>query len=369
MTTGDARGRPRSLTTLSPVEPGRVAELRRRLHFVAYAPGVGRPLLELGTVQYARWVVFSRLPAPDGSGRPWRLNWSYLLFDATYDGDQAQYVNAFSDLLPLRLTKLFGTCFGFESNVEKAPGSDRRVVPARAFERFIESNTLEMKDAHFWSASPDSVATVRQALAIERATRRCDRRGDLGRTQTEIEAMALGPPATRPTFSEAALGPWRRRLRPATAVNPLLLAIPVEDDGWKKLVVGRVSLPHTHFARVVRLPKHMQQKLGHANPDRLERDYLLFSFDHDGTFESFVAALSKPNLPIRRFFECCVGCPGPDEPFEFRDWIRRHRLKVTYYLAGVPPRPVTEVLELVQDRAQIALTLTGKAAAVADDDR
>ena len=96
---GDRREQPRSLTTLSPVEPDRLSELRWRLRFVANAPGVSRPLLELATVQYARWLVLSELPAPDGSGKKWPLNWSYLLFDASYDGSKLQYVRAFADVL------------------------------------------------------------------------------------------------------------------------------------------------------------------------------------------------------------------------------------------------------------------------------
>jgi hypothetical protein len=344
---------------LSPVEHDRVAELLWRLRFVAYAPGVGRPLLELGTVQYARWLVFSHVPAPDGSGRPWRLNWRYLLFDASYDGSKPQYVDAFSDLLPLRLTRLFGTCFGFGPNVEQAPGSDRRVIPARAFERFIDKNTLKIERDHFYYARSDSVAAVRQALAIERVTRRCDRRGEaLGRTQTKVQSLALGPPATRPTLREATLGPWQRRLRPATAVNPLLLAIPVEDESWRTMRL--TALPQTHFARVVCLPATMQQDLGHPDPDRLECDYLLFSFDHDGTSEDFISLLARPGISIRRFFKCCVGFDKVEnDQFEIRDWIRNHRLKVQYYLAGVPPRPVRDVTDLVEDRERIRRTAYG----------
>ena len=64
---GDRSEQPRSLTTLSPVEPDRLGELRWRLLFVANFPGVSRTMLELATVQYSRWIVFSELPSPDGS--------------------------------------------------------------------------------------------------------------------------------------------------------------------------------------------------------------------------------------------------------------------------------------------------------------
>ena len=360
---------PQSLTTLSPIRPDRLGELRRRLRFVAYAPGVGRPLLELGTVQYARWLVFSHLPGPDGSGRPWPLNWSYLLFDATYDGDEGQYVRTFADILPLRLTKLFGTCFGFQSSVEEAPGSETRVVPAAAFGRFIDRNRLG--DFQFWCARYDSAATVRQALAIERVTRRGERRAaTLRHTAAEVQTLALGPPARPPTLREATLGPWKQRLRPGSAVNPLLLAAPLHDGGWERVAsVTLGPLPRTHFARVVRLPATMKQDLGHRDPDRLERDYLLFSCDHDGTRESYVSALAEQPGALRQIFANCVGFPGFEHAFDFREWVLDHRLKVQYFVAGVPPRPVDEVRELVADRSLIARYVTRGAAGLTEDRR
>jgi hypothetical protein len=361
---------PRSLTTLSPVRPERMGELRRRLAFVAYTPGVGRPLLELGTVQYARWTVFSHLPSADGSGDRGRLGWSYLLFDATYDGSKQQYVEAFSDILPLRLTKLFGTCFGFESMVESAPGSDRRVVPARAFGRFIDDNTLPMEPRHFWCANPDSVAVKRQAIGIERATRRADRASvnPIGSTEYEVHSLALGLPTTRPSLAEATFEPWRRRVRPAKAVNPLVLTIPLRRDRWERIKMLRLGpLPHTHFARVVLIPATMQQHLGHVYPDRLERDYLLFSCDHDGTQDSYLTTLlGDEKLSIHRFFEHCEGFPGVDRPYELRRWVLGHRLDIQYYLAGLPARAVQEYADLVKDRRVIANVIVGGAEGLED---
>lgn len=367
---GDASG-PQSLTTLSPVRPERLGELRRRLAFVAHAPGVGRPLLELGTVQYARWAVVSHLPNADGSGGRFRLGWTYLLFDATYDGSQREYVDAFADILPFRLTKLFGTCVGFQSMVQGAQGSDRRVVPARAFGRFIEANTLGMKRRHFWCASSSSVATKRQAMGIERATRRADRVSvnPVGSTQHEVQALAFGLPTTRPSLAEATFEPWRRRLHPAKAVNPLLLALPLKRARWKyvrKLRLG--CLPNTHFARVVRIPATMQQRLGHIYPDRLERDYLLFSCDHDGTLDGYLTSLlTDEALSIHRFFAHCEGFPGLDRPYEMRRWILDHRLDIQYYLAGLPSRAVQEYGELVKDRRVIAKVMIDGAAGLEDE--
>ena len=43
-------------------------------------------------------------------------------------------------------------------------------------------------------------------------------------------------------------------------------------------------------------------------------------------------------------------------------------LTVQYFVAGLPPRPVKEVQELVQDRELIALVATEGAAGLADSD-
>src|SRR3954468_21014655 len=92
-----------SLTTLSPVE--RLGALRARIAVIGNVPGATRPLLDLSMIHFARWAILEDVPAPDGSGEPWRLNWAQLLFDATYDGPEEEYANAFADLLPQRLIK------------------------------------------------------------------------------------------------------------------------------------------------------------------------------------------------------------------------------------------------------------------------
>src|SRR3954452_8961307 len=92
-----------ALSTLSPIVSR--AALRARLVAVKRLPGIGRPLLDLSFIHYARWMVIHTLPAPDGSGASWRLNWSQLLFEASFDGSEAEYLDAFADVLPLRLTR------------------------------------------------------------------------------------------------------------------------------------------------------------------------------------------------------------------------------------------------------------------------
>src|SRR3954453_18923414 len=159
---GGHAGQLRSLVTLSPIRPERRAALRRRLAFVSLAPGGDRPLLALSPIHFARWSIVTQLPHPDGSGRPRRLSWAYLLFAAAYDGGEREYLDAFTDTLPQRIQKVFGGCFGFQANVEEAPGADGRGFAAWAFRRYVERNLL--RELAFAAAAPDAtVAAIRQA--------------------------------------------------------------------------------------------------------------------------------------------------------------------------------------------------------------
>jgi hypothetical protein len=338
------------LTTLSPVRSDRLGSLRRRLAFLAWAPGVERPLLDLATIHYGRWIVFGSLPHPDGSDRRWGLNWNYLLFAATYDGPRDAYLNNFADTLPLRISALFGNCFGFQSRVEDAPGADGRAFAAYAFRDFVQQNRLSELESHDYVTG--SVRTIRQALAIERTVRRSDPLGGaaLERVQSEVDQMALGPPPDVPGFLDAAVGQLARIARPSHVVNPLTVVAPLARECRN----GSISqLTDTLFASLVVVPRTMQQQLGHQDPDRVPTDYLLFMSDYYGTAREYIEALrTKPD--VESVFGQCVGFPGTKGRQSFHEWISRHSLKTQYYLAGYPARPAEELERLVKVRAKMA---------------
>jgi hypothetical protein len=335
-----------------------LGSLRRRLAFVAWAPGVGRPLLDLATIHYARWIVFGSLPHPDGSDRRWWLNWKYLLFAATYDGPSDAYLNAFADILPLRLAALFGDCFGFESRVEDAPGADGRVFAAYAFRDFVSENELRALDSY--DSVADTVRTIRQALAIKRTVQGSDSLSGtaLERVDSELHAMALGPPATEPGFRDAVLEQWRRIARPGHAVNPLTVVAPL-DRQYRNAPPRLSRLPDTVFARLVVLPRTMQQQLGQPHPDRLPTDYLLFMSDYYGKLSDYIEAL-RAQPEVEAIFRQCVGFPGTKGREGFREWISRRSLKTQYYLAGYPPCPVEELQRLLEVRSAIARRSLGE---------
>jgi hypothetical protein len=343
------------LTTLSPIRPKRLGSLRRRLAFVEWTPGVGRPLLELSTIHYARWIVLPALPHPDGSGRKRWLNWNYLLFHATYDGPQSVYLDTFGDDLPLRIARLFGTCFGFESRVEEAPGAEDRVFPTYAFRQFVTDNQL--RELGFYERRPDPVRVVRQALAIERTEHRSDSgRVSLGAAQSEVESLALGAPLVKPGWAESLLGPSMRKARPSRSVNPLTVIAPLKEKAEPGARRLDGPLPSTRFASVVLIPRTMQARLGQRDPDLLPKDYLLFTTDFYGDPAGYIEEI-RTHPQIDEIFACCLGFPGTTSPWAFRNWIARHSITTQYYVCGYPARPVEELDHLLAQRTEIARSL------------
>lgn len=343
-----------ALTTLSPVRPERLGPLRRRLAFVATAPGVGRPLLDLTMIHRGRWVVFDSLPDPKGGDRRWRLNWPYLLFAATYDGPGPVYLNTFADILPTRLIAIFGDCVGFESHVTRGPGSDVSLIPADAFRDWVSANTIPEHGTPFTAVS-DTVGTILQALAIRRTVTRADRKtgAKLDRAQRDARAMALGPPSRAPSIAAAVDVQWGRLLRPGHAVNPLTIIAPLNDKAKLPDHPWRNVPDSTLFARLVRLPKKMQENLGHQHPDHLPADYLLLAFDHYGTPAEYIDSLRKSSS-VQAVFDACVEFPGTRYRAGFKKWIAKHSVRTQYYFAGYPVPPITELKQLLKARKTMA---------------
>src|SRR6059058_3461726 len=150
-------GTTRALTTLSSIMPERLRELTTRLKVVRYTPGIGRPLLELAFIHYARWIIFDWLPPARGNGGWHGLRWKYLLFESNYDGSQDDYLRTFADVLPTRLGKMWDACFGFETMTRSASSDAGSALAAGGFRAFVERNQLPVLD--FYAAYPEATAT------------------------------------------------------------------------------------------------------------------------------------------------------------------------------------------------------------------
>jgi hypothetical protein len=354
-----------ALTTLSPIVPERLRELRYRLLVVRHVPGLGRPLLALGFIHYARWMIIDGLPPPDGRGG-WRsLRWKYLLFESTFDGDTDEYLDAFADVLPARIVRVWDPCFGFEEAVLR--GREPHHMPPSAFRNFVRRNRLEVLALHagYEQAGGDFTATgVRQAIAmqedIEPSREYADGIERVLERMPEIGRMSLGPVPARPTLRErfdAVYDPWRRALNGDYGVNPLTVAAPLHGEGAREELrascqreppLAGLAGTETHFARLAVLPRHMMD-LGQPDPDVLENPYLLYTSNHYDSGYRHLEELRRSGV-ADRIWRLCINYPGSRDRARFHAWLNSHRLNTQYYVPGYPPRRVADVKRYVERR-------------------
>jgi hypothetical protein len=138
-------GQAHALTAVSQLRPlGKVA-VRAYFRLGRAFPALGGKLRALSFIHAARWTIVERLP---GSGRALRS--PLLLFESTFNGDWAQYIDAFAYVIPSRMAGVWATSWGW-------PGAR----PAGPFKAYIRRN--ELVASHLYVASPE--ATVTEVLA------------------------------------------------------------------------------------------------------------------------------------------------------------------------------------------------------------
>lgn len=111
-------------------------------------------LERLSFIHFARWAVIRRFPDEDGGER---LSHSYLLFESNFNGAWEQYIDAFSEVVRLRMKAIWGTSFGF-------PGP----LPVEPFKAYIRHN--EFVANHYYTAYASATTTeIISAARVEEA--------------------------------------------------------------------------------------------------------------------------------------------------------------------------------------------------------
>jgi hypothetical protein len=150
----NVEGKATAITVLTPVRHG--GPLLLWLVFWA-GRNLSWTLAKLETlsfIHYARWAVIKRFP---DSGGGERLHHTYLLFESNFNGTWDQYIDAFSEIVPLRMKAIWLTSFGF-------PGP----LPVEPFKAYIRHN--EFIANHYWSAYPGATTTeIVSAKRVEEA--------------------------------------------------------------------------------------------------------------------------------------------------------------------------------------------------------
>lgn len=139
-------GQAHALTAISQIRsPLGAFAVRAYFRLGRALPVLGRKLRALSFIHAARWTIVERVP---GSSAP--LTSPMLLFESNFNGDWAQYIDAFAYVIPERMAGVWATSWGW-------PGAR----PAGPFKAYIRRN--EAVASHFYAAYPE--ATVTEVLA------------------------------------------------------------------------------------------------------------------------------------------------------------------------------------------------------------
>jgi hypothetical protein len=99
----------------------------------------------LSFIHFARLVIIRKLP---NLGQPAEtLREPLMLFESNYNGTFDQYIDAFAEVIPLKMRAFWGTSYGF-------PGAR----PVTQFKTFIRAN--EFVAEHYYSAYPTATTTM-----------------------------------------------------------------------------------------------------------------------------------------------------------------------------------------------------------------
>ena len=123
-------------------------------------PGLMNGLKGLSFIHFARWVVIRESQWPDlGQRRPGRMRYGYTLFCSNFNGTWDQYIDAFSDGIPVMLDLAWFGDFGYPHS-----------IPLEPFRRYIHHNQIQTE--YYYNATPGaSQREIKAALRVWREVR------------------------------------------------------------------------------------------------------------------------------------------------------------------------------------------------------
>jgi hypothetical protein len=140
----NVEGKATAITVLTPVRRGGPIVLWIVFWAGRNIASTLKKLEALSFIHYARWTLIRRFP--DGTPTGQRLGHPYLFFESNFNGTWDQYIDAFSEVVALRMKAIWGTSIGF-------PGP----LPVEPFKQYIRRN--EFVANHYWSAYPGHTTT------------------------------------------------------------------------------------------------------------------------------------------------------------------------------------------------------------------
>lgn len=154
----NVRGQAHALTAISQVRPGRQWLVKAYFAFGRRFPALGNKLRRLSFIHAARWTVLESVPGHGPTASP------VLLFESNFNGDWAQYIDAFAYVIPERMAGVWATSWGWQG-----------ARPAGPFKAYIRRN--ELPASHYYAAYPQATVTeILAALSLQEAYREFEAR-------------------------------------------------------------------------------------------------------------------------------------------------------------------------------------------------
>ncbi len=136
-------GKAYAMNVVTPVRPPRTWINKLVFNFARAQPDKLGGLLGLSIIHFARWVFIRRGDWPDFGQPKETLDNDYMLFSSNFNGTWDQYIDAFSDGLPIGLD-----LFWYSST--KYPHS----IPITPFKNYIRANQVDTD--YYYNATPGS---------------------------------------------------------------------------------------------------------------------------------------------------------------------------------------------------------------------
>ncbi len=151
-------GKVTAITVITPMRPWKRIILQVLFRLVSWGlySAIQQRLVKLSFIHFANWSVIRRsdFPQLDPNQPIDRPKYDYLLFCSNFNGDWDQYIDAFSQVIPLGLDNIWKWS-------EKFPGA----VPETPFFDYIRHN--QYSSDYYYTATPGAACSdVKSALAL-----------------------------------------------------------------------------------------------------------------------------------------------------------------------------------------------------------
>jgi hypothetical protein len=300
--------------------------------------GIRRPirLRKLSMIGFARWSIVKKAPQASKGGRIGKLRTPYILFETNFNGDNDNYLEAFSLVTTKGISKMWSGTYGLPD-----------IATVSNFQKFVNDNKFDITRYHA-AYRVDSTKMVRSALLLKQL------HDELNPTVEQLNEKQFLEAYTN--FLAAAQQkdppnpPTPGRALPKTQALSVLTPI---DMGGKPALRAAIdgapadwAPPSSHFARWVIVDQLKPAPGRPPDPD----SYLIFSAWFDGPQERYLRQLHERlgDVTVERIW-------GPDYPGggpeAFSDYLLDHQLEVGVPFSaydGVTVREVKKACDLTE---------------------